>query len=102
MSPVCDPETPPTEPDTQSDSEKSVQTEGSQIAERFDPFRELWGRLVPCHSSLEVIDLPKSVPVFTIGRGQTNNYKVDGPKISKSLYPMRALIRSNVSSRRSS
>lgn len=87
MPPPWSAETAPTQPESQSESQKSTQPEGSQKKETVDPFLNLWGRLIPCQSSKDAIDLPNHLPVFTIGRMDNNSYKLDGPKISKSSQP---------------
>lgn len=76
----------PTEADeaTQRSTQEDDGT-GAKPAEPADPFEGLWGKLVPCNSSMETIDLRVEQPQYIVGRSNDAQIQIPHPKISAYL-----------------
>ncbi|KAG8953426.1 hypothetical protein FRC04_002268 [Tulasnella sp. 424] len=86
----------PTEADEAT--QRSTQEEDGnpgKPAEPSDPFEGLWGKLVPCNSAMETIDLRMEKPLYSVGRSPDANIPISHPKISSRHCELRLVYNAN-------
>lgn len=87
----------PTEADeaTQRSTQEEDGNPGAKPAEPSDPFEGLWGKLVPCNSAMETIDLRVEQPQYVVGRAHDAHIQIGHPKISSRHCELRLVYNPN-------
>ncbi|KAG8901876.1 hypothetical protein FRC01_009723, partial [Tulasnella sp. 417] len=87
----------PTEADeaTQRSTQEEDGNPQAKPAEPADPFEGLWGKLVPCNSAMETIDLRVEQTQYTVGRASDAHIQIGHPKISSRHCELRLVYNPN-------